>query len=270
MAKKKPTHKKAKSKPNRETTVSKPGGKRPSNNVQNITAIVPFRILHLPQEIIDMIYIQMLRAGDVNILRASKEVYARASQFIRDNTICRMMAAKHKEFKADYYILYSAGTLNAKSITDIEIRIPPSHMTLDPHWLPSNLADSSGITRTRPVAIRTSAKAVPSWYGGSMYLDRPIHRRSCHIFIETTDLNEVMKFGDRDSELHLALIEFEKVTFTCLSHPKRRSLRSSSMSEPLGLAHGERQLVYKIVQPEFQKDLGPAVVDGVELSFRPW
>ena len=271
MAKKKLTHKKAKSKPSHERTVSKLGGKRPSDNVQKIAPILPFRLLYLPQEIIDMIYIQMLRAGYINILCASKETYARASQFIRDNTICRMIAGQYKEIRLDSCILYSAGNLRAKSITDIEIRIPPSHVTLELHWLPSNLLDIPGVTRTRPVAVRTSSGAVPSWYGGSTYLDRLIHRRSCHIFIETTNVEEVRRFSDRDSDMHVALVEFEDVTFACPSHPKRHSLRSSSKSkEPLGLAHGERQEMYKIVREGFKKHLGPAVWVGEELRFRPW
>lgn len=49
-----------------------------------------FRLMDLPQEFVDMIYIEMVRAGDVGILRASSQVHEQASKCVKLHGVYRI------------------------------------------------------------------------------------------------------------------------------------------------------------------------------------
>lgn len=54
------------------------------------TKSAPFHLLDLLQEIVDMIYIDMLQAGDVGILRTSHQVHGQAAKFVDPHAVYRI------------------------------------------------------------------------------------------------------------------------------------------------------------------------------------
>ena len=54
-----------------------------------------FRLLDLSQDLIDLTYIEMIRAGSTNILQTPRIVYARASHFVKCNGIYRINIKNH-------------------------------------------------------------------------------------------------------------------------------------------------------------------------------
>ena len=58
------------------------------------TSARSFRLLNLPQEILDMIYRHMIQAGYVNILQACSAVYSAAARYVHSDGVLRLPPSK--------------------------------------------------------------------------------------------------------------------------------------------------------------------------------
>ena len=255
-------------------------------------AKVPFRLLHLPPEIVDMIYVQMLRAGDISILATSREVHARASQLVQSNSVCRLTAERPHNYS--YYRLLGLGIRKAKSITDCEIRIAPTGHVLDQKWRPCDLSCTPGIKCVPPRAIRVMRNIFDDDddYDDyrTEYLNRPTRRNSCRVIIEAY-MNQEEFLYRSDSNIFEnvipLLVEFEEVTVVYRlprpdqPQPIRRSMRHSAKAKklPTTSALSSDDLedydsllreTYDNIKDTFGEHLGPGTLVNDELNFSPW
>ena len=240
----------------------------------------PFRLLDLPQEIIDMVYIQMLQAGYTGILCTSHEVHDRASQFIKGNAVCRMIASTeigrypYKCTDLIYghpeYNLYAQGIpqysdnrrLDPRRIQNVELRVIAPHLTLSPKWEVECFfpRGDCGIPKDG------------TWIRRDFFLDKPpAHCNSCHIIIETT-CNEAETFGrSRMSKQLLAFAAFEKVTMSFAPQnrpgPKKRKAENSGRFMS---ASRERDTMYEFMEKALNHKFGPTTLVNDELEFQPW
>ena len=220
-----------------------------------------------------MIYIQMLQAGYTGILCTSHEVHDRASQFMKGNAVCRMIAITEKEhypykpsdliYGHPEYNLYAQGIpgysgnrrLDPRRIQNVELRIISPHLTLPPKWEVECFfpRGDCGIPKDG------------TWIRRDFFLDKPpAHCNSCHIIIETT-CNEAETFGrSRMSRQLSAFAAFEKVTMTYAPRnrpgPKRKARKSSE----------ERDAIFEYMEKALSHKFSPATLANDKLEFHPW
>ena len=238
-----------------------------------------------------MIYVQMLRAGDISILTTCREVHARASQLVQGNSVCRLTA--QRPYNYSDYRLFGLGIRKAKSITDCEIRIAPTGHDLDRKWRPCDLSCTPGMKCVPPRAIRVMRDLYDDDdYDDyrTEYLDRPTRRNSCRVIVEAyMNQEEFLYRSDPDifENVFPLLVEFEEVTVVyrlprpVQPQPIRRSMRHSAKAEQLpatsALSYDDLEdydsllrETYDIIKETFGGHLGPGTLVNDELKFSPW
>jgi len=221
-----------------------------------------FRLLDLPQEVVDMIYVQMIRAGHTNILRTSQAVYARALQLLKGNGIFKISAQYCRE-SSNHQI--SASTLTeqmASSINNIDIRISrmPSKAVIQIYKSMTCTFGNSPLGKG--LLVRHSPL---SHFTGSS-----IHRATCRI---TVEVNMVDK-DDFDHVFHCErlfktlrrLTGFNYLSFVCVSRPKisLSEYFAAKSNQQATSSDDKQKSVYEVMKRELEPSLGPglAIDDG--------
>ena len=192
--------------------------------------LIPFRLLNLPQEIIDMIYAQMIRVGDVQILRASREVYARASQLVLPHGFQRTLAC--------------------------EVLIPATSV-LVPNWLfTREVTAMQSLDAIKNLEIRITNLVYYTYIGIGGYVEAftgsQIHRDTCNIIIEF-DITEPELYWTWHWEKNLTGFKYLTVVFT--GYHER--LRPVKCVRPWSV---NPKAIYELVKKELEPTLGPAKV----------
>ena len=219
-----------------------------------------FRLLDLPQEVVDMVYIQMLRVGYIGILCTSHQVYRRASQFLEREAVLRLKAqASHDTFQC---YLKSHKELDLKTmywVQNIEIRL-------------SSVISSEDFSRIMPTW--TPRKHRANEIGRMTYnadYDKPrydpfskstgplVHRNTCNIILPYNEFEIKEIATQRTFDFFKQLAGFARLSFVYefrlrwrFIDPRKRSVTRATLIT-----------LYQVIRQQLEPIMGPGVpIDG--------
>jgi len=191
-----------------------------------------FRLLDLPLELVDMVYKQMLLAGDAGILCTSRAVHSRASKFLSSNGFYRIGV---EEYKSQHLIWELPMDDRAgASIQNIEISI------FRP--IPTKVSELS-TTEGRSIADTTFRH----------FTGLSLHRDTCRVIVRT-DVSERRNIRNRSLFRILRMLKgFAR--FCIIYTPDCEAGASPPALE-------ERMSVYQVIKQRLEPALGPGVPVG--------
>lgn len=232
-----------------------------------------FRLFDLPQELIDKVYIESLREGNINLLCTSRSVYKRASHFIKKEGVYRTAispvsgfifhiiarplwdnALREGESIEKVEARCQAGNDLANSIENIEIR---ASLFAQPGSALCGLPRDT-TSHSHEVAASHLNPFLDSAYDPCFKADgQTITHGTCNVIFEggiSTDIGYVTYevFGTLRR-----LTRFARVTVAVTDTPPPHT-RCGSKQDPL--SHQERIAAYNMVKKHLERRLGPAAV----------
>lgn len=230
-----------------------------------------FRLLDLPQELIDIVYTNLLRDGQINILRTSRDVYAQASRLIQRQGVYRISIIRgctarngvHYRNLEDYYPVHEIEANSIHPMTGAKLDLIRN---VEVHVSPFQLPRCQGPRILGPtcyycgrwwamVGYKTPSELLRSALGP--FLNPNAHRDTCHVIFKT----DVSKVDACTAPLYSALRMLRHFVYVTITYSPKHQADLQGRFPPTSEAG--RRLVYEVIKKKLEPTFGPATpVDG--------
>ena len=230
---------------------------RSQKKQESSPAITPFRLLDLPQELIDLVYKRMLEGGHFQILDTSHSVRARTLEFFDSHAVHRIVVKKNQDGDCNWVDAPILNSDLASMIKNVEIRITSEEQY---PRIPIPTPQTIQPARTKQAFNRWgfelgSANRDTSNYSQFTQFDgSEIPRSSCHVIIET----EALDADESRIEAVLNYItQFRGFARLSVIYSPKPTLNLYGVPRPLP-SQKRRMAMYRLIKDDLEELIGPA------------
>ena len=206
--------------------------------------VEPFPLLQLPQELIDMVLINLIRANQFNVLMASSAIRAQALPLVKLHYVCDITIGKYSTMGSACYInTPKMDAATARQVQNVKVRFN---------------CDSRLLMRPNRVVMALGYGHDYGIKAFDHFVGMGIHRKACHMVIECLWEDLFTCMSGVLPKLQ-ALRGFEHLSIVNNSFTESRTRSSSPAANNLAqlVTMETRRQGYEALQQMLKSSLGP-------------